>query len=259
MNHTIYMAYAGLRGRALALDLAANNMANMTTAGFKRQVPFFSILSRSEAPALNPVEKAVNGPVVSAQAVLDLKDGILSETGNPLDVALSGPGFFEIETPQGIRYTRSGTFTLNSSRQLVTRDGFRVGGARMVGPDSGDPNAAEPFVPLTLPQGAVSISQSGQISVDGTGAGTLKIVQFEDPSRLRPAGSTLLEAPDNSPRAVPQGTVVYQGFLEEANVNPIAGVGDMIAVMRSFEMLSRTVRAIDEEVDQQVIDQVGRV
>jgi flagellar basal-body rod protein FlgF len=249
MSHTIYTAYAGLRSRAEALELISHNLANLQSPGFKRKQFFFQALNQLGDRSVTPLGDAINGPIVRTWGVSDFSVGSLSETGNPLDLAITGDGFFAVHTPAGVRYTRNGHFTLNSTGELLTPDGHRVLGE---GPD---PEGQ----PLILPPGRIEVAASGQITVDGVPAGRLKLVSFDDLSRLSAMGASLFEAERGLEETPPSKLGVVQGFLEQSNVGAVESVTEMIGLMRSFEMLTQTIRSLNQDVDQKMINEVGRL
>lgn len=121
MDSGFYSAFAGLAARMDALDVVANNLANISTTGFKAQHEFYRSFSSWLQPSLTtPMNEAVNQFGVLGGASLDLSQSTLAPTGNKTDVALQGAGFFTIQTNNGLRYTRAGNFSLNTKRQLVT-------------------------------------------------------------------------------------------------------------------------------------------
>ena len=157
MDSGYYAACAGLRTQTEALELVANNLANSSTNGYRGQQPTFrSLLTGAPLASGNPLNLALNHFNVLGGSELDLSPGNLRDTGNPLDLAVEGSGFFAIQTPAGIMYTRDGSFQVSAKGQLVTAQGDVVLG------ESG---------PITLPSGAVSISADGTLSVEGAVAG----------------------------------------------------------------------------------------
>lgn len=250
MSHTIYMAFAGLDSRAQALEVLANNLANAGAAGFKKDQIFFSLLDRLQGENLDPFETAINRPLIRANTGLDFSIGNLVQTGNPLDLALAGDGFFAIKTPQGIRYTRNGHFTLNERREVVTSAGFPVLS------DADTPNNVRGIV---LPQGKVEIGQGGEVSVDGIVSGKVKVVHFENLGQLNKEAAALFQAQPGAKEIPPATLFVRQGYLEQANVNPVQAMSEMIALMRSFESISQAIRSLSNNVDSKVINEVGKV
>ena len=176
MNTGLYAACAGLLARTQALDLAANNLANVNTGGYKGQVPSFgSLLAGTPENLSNTSLRAVNEFGVLTSSRLDLQQGPVDRTGNDLDFAIQGGGYFAVQTPQGARlYTRNGAFHINAKGQLATADGSLVLGAQG---------------PILLPPGKVAVSANGTISVDGAVAGQLLVVDFPSGAELTPQGA----------------------------------------------------------------------
>lgn len=252
MNHTIFMAYAGLRSRAEALEVMTNNIANINTAGFKVQKPYFQIRDQGNGVDFSQLAEAINGPIVDVRSGTDFSIGQLKETGNPLDLALTGEGFFVVETPQGLRYTRDGSFRLNESRELITSEGFKV-------ISEGKPNEKNQPRGIVLPEGKVDVGQNGQIAVDGVMSAKLKLVAFEDLTQLSRVGGSLFEAGAQAVEVPPANSQVAAGYLEQANVNVVKNLAEVVNLMRGFEMLTRTIRSLTNSVDQKVINEVGKV
>lgn len=250
MNHTIYMAYAGLRSRAQALEVMTNNVANINTAGFKGQRPFFKVRENTEE-GYSTLAEAINAPVVDVFSGTDFSIGQLKETGNPLDLALTGEGFFVVETPMGLRYTRNGNFRLNKERELITSEGFKVIA-------EGKSQKDKPR-PIKLDEGNVDVGQNGQIAVDGVMSAKLKLVNFKDLSQLNRVGGSLFEASAQAVEVPPANSQVEAGYLEQSNINAVKNLSEVVSLMRSFEMLTRAVRSLDNNVDQKVINEVGKV
>jgi len=236
------IAASGLRARMESLDLVANNVANASTGGYKADREFYSLYvapeaQESDAPATMPV---IERPWT------DLSQGSVHPTGNPLDVALSGKGFFAVQGPAGPLYTRNGSFQLAADGRLTTADGYTVGAAG---------GAA-----LTLqPARPVEILSDGTVRQDGTDIGQLQIVDFTSTAGLAKQGNNYFRVADPSVQpAPPAGTTVQQGKLEASNTGSAEAAVRLVSIMRQFEMLQKAV-LIASEMSKQAIEQVARV
>jgi flagellar basal-body rod protein FlgF len=227
-----YAACAGLRAQSQALEVAAHNLANLNTTGFRgQQTSFQSLLAVPHPLSANVLNAATNNFGVLQGSHLDLQPGSLLATGNPLDVGIEGNGFFSIQTAQGTRYTRNGNFRVARTGELTTGDGNPVLG------DSG---------PIRIPAGSVSISPDGTISVNSAVAGKIRLVEFTPGAQVITEGNTLMRAPDGS-TAPARASSVRQGALESSNVNAIEGVMALIGVQRQAEMMQRALSLFHSE------------
>jgi flagellar basal-body rod protein FlgF len=235
MDSGYYAACAGLAAQTQALELVAHNLANLSTTGYRGQeTTFRSLLTGDGAVNSNAINAAVNNFGVLGNSRLDMKAGSLIPTGNPLDVALTGSGFFAVQSAQGVLYTRDGGFHLTGAGQLVTSQGDTVLGQQ------GE---------VTLPTGNVMISPDGTISVDGSVVDQLRLAEFSPQTSLTAVGNATYSAPAGS-ALVAAGTAVNQGMLEGSNVSPTEGVVQLITVQRNTEMLSRAISALDGQLNQ---------
>jgi len=238
----IYIAASGMLAESVRQDIIANNLANATTTGFKRSdvvVEQFGemLLSNLGEPGTPPVGSLSTGSQVNGVRVVD-GQGKLRATDNPLDLALAGNGHFAIATPEGVRYTRDGSFALDAAGRLVTKDGSAVLG------EGG---------PITLGPGEVKIAADGAVTQGGQTKGRLRITVLA-PDSIRKEG-------DSHVNGTPQGGAdvqVRQGFLEASTVNVVGEMVELIRVMRSFEANQRAARAHDEAL-QQSVTRVGSV
>ncbi|HSR67156.1 MAG TPA: flagellar hook-basal body protein [Acidobacteriota bacterium] len=242
MNHGLYIAAAGMKSRAQALEVSANNVANAGVAGYKRDMVFYGIFNRVRG---NPLERALADSVVAEESRTNFSAGTLQRTDNPLDLALASDGFFAVQTGEGVSYTRNGQFTLDANRRIVSA--------------AGEPLLNENNRPIILPEGQVEVGSLGDVSVDGVLAGRIQIVDFQDKAQLVKAGSVLFQAPQGAEPLPPENLSVKQGFLERSNVNPVAGLADAMHNMRTFEMLARAMRMMSQDVDRRAIDEIARV
>jgi len=217
----IYIATAGAIAQSNALDATANNIANAGTAGFRGDRITFR---EAFAAARSPDMAIVGGGTTS----VDSQAGALSQTDNPLDLALDGDGFFGVQTPSGPRYTRAGNFRLDEGRQLVTGDGLAVRG------QGGSPIAIPPDAR------SVGVGIDGEVTADGNVIGKLELVRFE-PHQLKREGGTLLSATGGPGAGDPPK--VRSGMIEASNVNIVRGVVDLVKVSRTYESLMRVIQS----------------
>jgi flagellar basal-body rod protein FlgF len=248
MDSGYYAACAGLAAQTQALELLAHNLANLSTTGYRgEQTTFRALLTGRSAVASNAINRAINDYGVLSGSRLDLGQGTVLPTGNPLDVAVSGKGFFTLQTGQGAEqqtlYTRDGSFHLTGTGQLVTVEGASVMG------QAG---------PVTLPLGSVSLSPDGTISVDGNVVDRLKIAEFAPGTNLEPLGATTYTSPADPLPAATESTV-QQGMLEGSNVTPTEAIVQLIAVQRNTEMLGRAVNALDGQLNAIAVQDLPKV
>lgn len=244
MNSGLYAAFAGLKARTMALDVAANNLANAETAGFRAHRPFYrSLVAQLGRRPLAPLNQAINNFGVLGGAAVDLQQGLLERTGGDLDLAIEGPGFFVLQTPAGERYTRNGNFHLSPSGQLLSASGYPVLG------EAG---------PVQISGGPVSFAADGTVSIRDAVAGRLRLVEFAEGTPLRPEGNSHLDAPAGAATAAVESGM-RQGFLEASNMNPVAGAVGMIALQRQAEALQRTLSVFHTEFNRTAVEDLPRV
>jgi flagellar basal-body rod protein FlgF len=246
MENATYIALSSQTALQRQMDVVANNLANLSTPAFKGEEMLFS-------QYLTPVRGAgAIAFVEDAGTTRDLRQGPIAKTGNPLDFALQGPGYFSVETPLGTRYTRAGHFRLDAQNQLVTSQGYPV--------------LADGGRPLSLPanvnsvtvgaDGTLSVGQGGSSSQ--TAAGKLQVVTFAAPQLVDPAANGLYVTDQNPDPATTATTTVQQGMIEDSNVNPIVELTRLMGVARA----SGTVKdLLDEESQRQsnAYDKLGKV
>jgi len=218
------------------MEVVANNIANVDTNGFKADFPLFEEFLSSAARADGEAAGGRVSYVNSRGTLIDLAQGSVQRTGNPLDVALNGEGFLVVQTPRGERYTRNGALQINSQGELVTSEGYQVQG------DSGPIQLQTQDAGITInAEGTVSVHDASNASVEII-RGRLRLVGFAQAQRLEKDGSSSFAAPAGM-QPQPNTTVkVMQGALEKSNVQPIIEMSHMIEVSRRYAMISNLLQ-----------------
>lgn len=233
MDNALLLSLSNQMVARRSMEVIANNIANMNTTGFKRESPVFEAhLVRVDAKGGFGRTKKSLAFVRDALATHDMTNGELKTTGNQLDLAIEGEGFFTVATPEGERYTRNGNFGRDDTGRLVTSSGHAVlddGGSEIV------------FAPEET---QITIARDGTISTEQGVRGRIGVVAFQNPQTLRPVGDSLWEATDAP--ALAEGNVVAQGMLESSNVQPVAEMVRMIEVMRSYQSSTELLNAGDD-------------
>jgi flagellar basal-body rod protein FlgF len=232
MNSGMYSALSGDVNMMDKLDVVANNLANVNTVGFKKDNLYFSKMLDNASQSLTG--GLTDNAIISQSGVFtDYSAGSMQKTDNTFDMALDGEGFFAVKTPQGVAYTRQGNFKRDKNGMLTTIDGYEV-----LGKGGGS---------ISIPGGKVEVDATGKITVDGTDTGTIDVVDFPKPYQLKKTSSAMF-LPANA-QVTPQAatkTTVRQGFVENANVNAIAEMMQIIECSRSFESCQRVIRSYDD-------------
>ena len=211
------------------MDVISHNLANVSSPGFKGDRLVFSDLMERELKHV-------------------MEQGALRATENPLDLAIGGEGFFQVQTPNGVRLTRDGSFKMLSDGRLVTSQGFQVlgqGGAAI----TLNPNGSQPH-----------IDDRGGITQNGEQVGIIAMVNVAEANDLVKEGANLFVGPDGKLPATTNATdaVLNQGYLEAANVEVVGEMVQMINTMRSYESYQKVLQAM-QEMDTKAVNQVGRV
>jgi flagellar basal-body rod protein FlgF len=241
MNNGIYAASAGLLARTQQLDVAANNLANANTTGFRgSRVSFQTQMMTASA---NVSTRAVSSFGVLGEPQTDFTQGSLLQTGNPLDLALEGEGFFAVQSPTGTQYTRNGNFRITRNGQLVTAEGFPVLGING---------------PVMLPNGNAEISSAGVISINGDIAGQIQLNDFDHSVPLTPLGNGYYSAPQAAATVTTQLSV-RQGSLESSNISPIASAVGLISIQRNAEMMQRALSTFNDEFNKTAAQDLPKV
>ncbi len=229
-----------------SMDVIANNIANVSTPGFKRESAKFEEFVQMVRPAEGQTGPQPVSFVKDAGTSRDISQGNITNTGAPLDMALNGKGFFTIATPQGERFTRDGHFSLNQDGQIVTSEGNALqgeGGAITITPNDGE----------------IHIAADGTISsvVNGTlnQLGKLRLTDFADERSLHKEGANLYAAAPGA-TTTPATATVVQGALESSNVQPVLEISKMIEVMRAYEATA-TMSKSQEDMSRDAITKLG--
>jgi flagellar basal-body rod protein FlgF len=256
MSGDIYLAASAALAYEKRMEVVANNLANLNTAGFKRDnVSFqaYMLDNTGSSRPVNPPYPQTASPEsfwVEYKGWTDYSQGALQQTGNPFDLALEGKGFFSVQSPDGELYTRRGNFCLNPDGVLVTQEGWPVmgdGGEIRVAAGNSDRRALE-----------VTVGEDGVLQVNGTKVGRLQVSDFSAPDSLIKVNGCYFKS--GSSQAAPEPMEdcrISQGFLEMANVEAVQAMTEMIEINRGYESYQRVIRSIDE-LNSQSINEVGR-
>lgn len=244
MDSGFYAACTGLLAETDALELTANNMANLSTTGYKAQLEFYRSLEASMGShRLSSLNQAVNDYGVLGGAAVDLKTGEFQKTGNDLDLAVEGSGFFVVQTPAGVRYTRNGNFHTDADGFLLTATGDRVMG------DQG---------PVELPSGAITISSDGTISQQGAVVAALRLVTFKPGTSLTAGGNSYYQAPAGSEQPADDPRL-SQGMLEGSNMNPVEGTIGLITLQRHAQLMEQALSIFHSVFNNAPAQELARV
>ncbi len=251
MLNGLYTAASGLMMQQKRVDVIANNLANIDTKGYKRDVATFSQYLANPTGTPDDIirnsdyNKMINATTRLDDISTDFSIGYMKETGRSLDLTLTNPdAYFAVDTPFGIRFTRNGDFTVDTEGDLATQEGYKVLSSL---------TTAQP-IPVNQ-EGMFDVSNTGEIYVDGVATGRIAIAQFEDTKNLQKIGSNLFAAIDTIP-VDSQYPGLEQGFLEGSNVNPMQEMVRMVEANREFETYQKLVQSIDD-MNNQAINTVG--
>jgi len=244
MDALTITAASALRARMESLEMLANNLANAATAGYKGDREWYSLYVPPEA------QPGADGVPVSSLPVIerhwtDFSPGVLRTTGNPLDLAITGPGFFAVQGPNGRLYTRVGSFRVSRSGALTTAEGYpvrAVGGGVIGG----------------LRSGPLEVAGDGAVRQQGQVLGRIELVRFRDPSVLFKRGGNFFQAPDGVEPAPDPESEIHQGKVESSNVSSAEGAVRLVSVMRQFEMIQKAIQ-LGGEMNRRAIEDVARL
>ena len=244
MDSGYYAAFSGWLARSQALDLAAGNLANAGTAGYRAERDYFrSVILGPDAPD-SQLNTTVNAFGVLGGSRLDFGQGALTPTGNPLDLAIEGDGFFAVQTRQGVRYTRDGQFQRAQDGTLTTQAGEAALDARQQ--------------PIRVPAGAIVVGSDGAVSVNGAIAGRLAIFGFASPQSLAAEGANRYVPVDGAQASAGTGAI-HQGTLEASNQDVIEGSLQLVLMQRQSEMMEKAVSMFSNDLDKTASEDLPRV
>jgi flagellar basal body rod protein FlgG len=235
MDSLLISAASGMKARSESLDMLANNIANTGTAGFKADREFYNLFQSQL-------------PLVQSQWT-DFSQSNLVPDGNPLNLGLSGPGFFALNSPTGVVYSRNGSFQISKTNQLQTVEGFTLRNTR----DKGKPIVVDPAQ-------SIEIDKDGVVRQSGQDLGQIEIAGIDNPqAMLKKLGSSYFALLDPATPGKPaQATEVKQGTLEQSNVTPADAAVRMVSVMRQFEMMQKAI-SVGTEMNKHSLEEVARV
>ena len=234
MQNTSYIGLSRQAALWRQLEVVANNMANANTPAFKGEQMMF----REYLVPTRSSERAMGGKLSFVQDVgvlRDVREGPLTKTDNPLDIAIHGDGYFQIETEAGMRFGRNGHFRLDQTGMLVNSQGFAV---------MNDSNQPVIFAPNET---RIEIGEDGSITTENGRVAKLKVVKFANDQEMRSAGDGLFETTQD-PETVERPNVV-QGMMEESNVQPVVEMTRMTSILREYEGVQKM---LDAEHDRQL-------
>ncbi len=245
MDSGYYAAMTGLIARTQALDSSAANLANVQTPGYRAEREYFRSFLVGPVGEESQLGQAVNHFGLLGGDRLSMAQGPLQKTGNPLDLAIEGRGFFAIQTSNGVRYTRDGSFHRSQTGNLVT--------------ETNEPVLSSTGQSISIPTGDVAIGASGVISVSGGAVATVGVFDFPNNAQLEPKGANRYASQDGVKGTQSQEAVVYQGELEGANEDVVQGTLDLIMMQRQAEMMQKALTVFHTEFNKTAAEDLPRV
>ena len=241
MSYGLYAAVSGSMVQEKRMEILSNNLANVNTSGFKEDRPIFRefynkvqntiMLTDTDSQGSSMLAQKMNmGYLTFSGVKTDFSAGDMKYTGNPLDVAINGPGFFVVDTPRGELYTRMGNFSLNDKGELVTHEGYTLKGKGKS---------------IKIEGTEITIDRKGAVTVDKVEVDTLKLVDFEDYTALRKVGDNLFEDSGGNVRKAEECEIKHR-TLELSNINIVKEMVKMIDVLRLYESYQKVIQSLDE-------------
>lgn len=245
MDSGYYAALTGLVARTQALDMAAANLANAQTPGYRAEREYFRSAVFGPGGEDSQLGQAVNRYGLLGGERLSLAQGPMQQTGNPLDLAIQGDGFFAVQTANGVRYTRDGSFHRSQSGVLVSA--------------ANEPILSSAGKSISIPPGEVAIGSAGVISVSGGAVATLGVFRFHGDSQLKPEGANRYIAPEGIAPSQTSDADIHQGFLEGANEDVVQGTLDLIMMQRQAEMMQKALTVFHTEFNKTATEDLPKV
>ena len=245
MDSGYYAAMTGLVARTQALDTAAANLANAQTPGYRDEREFFRSVLLGPDALDSQLGRTVNNFGLLGGDRLSMAQGALQSTGNPLDLAIEGDGFFQIQTANGIRYTRDGGFHRSRSGQLVTA--------------ADEPVLSTIGQPIQVPPGEVTVGSDGALSVAGGVVASVGVFAFPAVAQLTPEGANRYVAPMGLTPMISKSAAIHQGAVEAANQDAIQGSLDLIVMQRQAEMMQKALTVFHTEFNKIAVEDIPRV
>jgi flagellar basal-body rod protein FlgF len=245
MDSGYYAAMTGLVARTQALDTAAANLANAQTPGYRAEREFFRSVLLGPDAADSQLGATVNNYGLLGGDRLSMAQGALEPTGNPLDLAIVGQGFFMVQTPNGPRYTRDGSFHRAQNGQLVTQ--------------AGEPVLSQTGQPILLPPGEVTVGADGAVSVAGGVVAEVGAFVFPAGTELTPEGANRYMAPQGATATAATNASIHEGALEAANQDVVEGSLDLVMMQRQAEMMQRALTVFHTEFNKFATEDLPKI
>jgi flagellar basal-body rod protein FlgF len=242
MDQLTATAASGMRSRIESLDLLANNISNASTSGFKADREFYGLYVSADAETQSTL------PNIERNWI-DFSQGLVKETGNPLDLALSGSGFLTVDSPAGTLYTRNGALRLSSAGVLETADGYPV---------HADTTSGQIQAQLGAGAGGLQIQKDGAVMQDGQVLGNLTLAEWPQPALEKQAGAYFRLVDSSLKSSTPTGVEVLQGRLESSNSSPAEAAVQLVGVLRQFEMLQKAI-GMAAEMNKHAVEDVAHI
>jgi flagellar basal-body rod protein FlgF/flagellar basal-body rod protein FlgG len=245
MDSGYYAALTGLVARTQALDTAAANLANAQTPGYRAEREYFRSFLLDPSAQESQLGQAVNRFGLLGGDRLSSAQGPFQRTGNPLDLGIEGKGFFAIETGNGLRFTRDGSFHRSQAGLLVTA--------------ANEPVLSAARQSIAMPPGEVAVGTDGVLSVNGAAVAGVGIFEFSTETQLKAEGANRYMAPDGAAILQSKDSVVHAGALEGANQDVIQGSLDLLMMQRQAEMMQKALTIFHTEFNKTASEELPRV